>query len=95
MDDLTFKAFLNGAGELDGDNVSLALDMLKDHWERISEDCKPHAEHLMQEAEDAIAAAWMAVGKALEENATDKTSDAADFAKQDNRARMANIGRPA
>lgn len=88
---LTAMELLNGLGELDGDDIFLLLDVLSDKWESWSYDCKPHAEHLMNEAHEAMRAAWKAVDAALQEEAADKTSDEEDFVKQDNKARAYNI----
>lgn len=87
----TFRAFLLGSGSPDADDISIALDVLYDHMERLQERIPAHADEAWENALKAIRAAWMAVGKAIDESEADPVSDAEDFRKLDNRARMENI----
>lgn len=82
----TVRAFMHGSGSPDGDDVLIMLDMLKDHWERLIEAMPAHAHELADEANDKITAAWVAVGKALEEAECDPVSDAEDFRQLDKRS---------
>ena len=87
----TFRAFLLGVGKPDADDVCLALDVLKDHAERIAESMPEHAWTMWEDAIAQIGLAMSAVDKAIVESGADPVSDAEDFRKIDNRARMENI----
>ena len=87
----TVRAFINGGGTPDGDDVALMLDMLSDHWERIASDMPEWAHEAAEEAHAAICVAFKAVDLALVEAAADPVSDRDDFAQIDNKARMENV----
>lgn len=87
----TFRAFLLGQGKPDADDVFLALDILRDHWERIGADIPEHAREAWDLAEEAIISAYAATDKAICEAEADPVSDADDFRALDNKARMENV----
>lgn len=87
----TFRAFLLGVGKPDADDVYLALDVLKDHAERIAATMPDHAWPLWEDAIASIELAAIAVDKAAVESEADPVSDAEDFRKIDNKARMENV----
>lgn len=82
----TVRAFINGVGEPDGDDIALMLDMIRDKWEGIIDTLPQHAQEEAHEALDAIEAAHMAVDKALAEAACDPVSDEQDFRQLDKRS---------
>lgn len=86
----TCRAFMLYAGKPDGDDVSLMLDVLADHWERISGSMPEHAHQLAQDAHDAILLAFKAVDAALEEADTDPR-DIRDAERSDWNARLENV----
>lgn len=87
----TFRAFLLGQGKPDADDVNIALDMLRDHWERLGANIPEHAREAWDLAEEAIVSAWKATDEAIVESEADPVSDAEDFSKIDNKARMENV----
>lgn len=86
----TCRAFMLNAGSPDGDDVALMLDVLGDHWERISADLPEHAWELAEQALDAIHMAFKAVDLALVEAETDPR-DIRDMERADWKARMENV----
>ena len=87
----TFRAFLLGSGVPDAEDVRMALQVLKTHMERLGEDVPEHAQEAWENAEEAIRLAELAVDAAMQEAEADPVSDAEDFRKIDNRARMENV----
>ena len=87
----TFRAFICGAGSPDADDLFLALEVLKDHAERIAATMPDHAWPLWEDAIASIGLAATAVDKAIVESEADSVSDAEDFRKLDDKARMENV----
>lgn len=86
----SFRAFLLGSGEPDGEDISMLLIVLKDHWERIGDSIPDHALDAWEDAQHAIWKAQSLVSEALDAVATDR-SDEEDFRELDWKARMDNV----
>lgn len=87
----TCRAFMLNAGTPDGDDVALMLDVLSDHWERISASFPEHAQDAAEKAHEAIRMAFSLVDAALVEVDSDPVSEEADFREIDHRARLENV----
>jgi hypothetical protein len=97
-EDLTLRAFALGAGTLDGDDLILILQRVKQELQRLepdSDECED-IYRLWEDAESYVSLAMHQIASLLDEREGTirrfrERSDAANFLAQDNAARAENV----
>lgn len=97
-EDLTLRAFALGAGTLDGDDLILILQRVKQELQRLepeSDECE-EVFQIWEDAESYVSLAMHQIASLLDEREGTirrfrERSDAADFMAQDNKARIDNV----